>query len=43
MEEIIKSIAETGTKLVVSGGTISEMALHFIERYHMMCIKINSK
>jgi len=43
MEEIIKSIAETGTKLVVSGGTISEMALHFIERYNMMCIKINSK
>lgn len=43
MEEIIKSIAETGTKVVVSGGTVSEMALHFIERYNMMCIKINSK
>jgi len=43
MEEIIKSIAESGTKVVVSGGSVSEMALHFIERYNMMCIKINSK
>lgn len=43
MEEIIKSIADTGTKVVVSGGTVSEMALHFIERYNMVCIKIPSK
>lgn len=43
MEEIIKSIADTGTKVVVSGGSVSEMALHFIERYNMICIKIPSK
>eukprot|EP00557_Chaetoceros_sp_GSL56_P007880 CAMPEP_0176488154 /NCGR_PEP_ID=MMETSP0200_2-20121128/6552_1 /TAXON_ID=947934 /ORGANISM="Chaetoceros sp., Strain GSL56" /LENGTH=549 /DNA_ID=CAMNT_0017885107 /DNA_START=208 /DNA_END=1857 /DNA_ORIENTATION=- len=43
MEEIIKSIADSGTKVVVSGGTVSEMALHFIERYNMVCIKIPSK
>ena len=43
MEEIIKSIADTGTKVIVSGGTVSEMAMHFIERYNMMCIKIGSK
>ena len=43
MEEIIKSIADTGTKVIVSGGTVSEMALHFIERYGMMCLKIGSK
>lgn len=43
MEEIIKSIADTGTKVIVSGGTVSEMAMHFIERYQMMCIKIPSK
>jgi len=43
MEQIIKSIADTGTKVVVSGGTVSEMAMHFIERYNMMCIKIPSK
>jgi len=43
MEEIIKSIADTGTKVIVSGGTVSEMAMHFIERYKMMCVKIPSK
>lgn len=43
MEEIIKSIADTGTKVIVTGGTVSEMAMHFIERYNMMCIKIGSK
>jgi len=43
MEEIIKSIADTGTEVIVSGGTISEMAMHFIERYNMMCVKIPSK
>lgn len=43
MEEIIKSIADTGTKIIVSGGSMSEMALHFIERYNMVCIKIPSK
>lgn len=43
MEEIIKSIADTGTKVIVSGGTVSEMAMHFIERYNMMCVKIPSK
>lgn len=43
MEEIIQSIADSGTKVIVSGGTISEMALHFIERYRMICIKIASK
>uniref|UniRef100_A0A7S4JV19 CCT-theta n=1 Tax=Odontella aurita TaxID=265563 RepID=A0A7S4JV19_9STRA len=43
MEEIIKSISDAGTKVVVSGGSISEMAMHFIERYGMMCMKIGSK
>ncbi len=43
MEEIIKSIADTGTKVIVCGGIVSEMAMHFIERYNMMCVKITSK
>lgn len=43
MDEIIKSIADTGTKVVISGGTVSEMAMHFIDRYGMMCVKITSK
>jgi len=43
MEKIIKSIAETGTKLIVSGSSVGEMAAHFIERHGLMCIKIMSK
>jgi len=43
MEEVMKSIADAGTKVIVSGGTVSEMAMHFIERYEMMCLKIGSK
>lgn len=38
-----RSIAETGTKVVVTGGTVSEMALHFLERYKLMVVKITSK
>jgi T-complex protein 1 subunit theta len=43
MEAAIKAVAETGAKVVVSGGSISEMALHFIEKYDMMALKIVSK
>jgi len=43
MEELIKSIKDSGADVLVSGGTVSEMALHFIQRYDMMCLKISSK
>jgi len=43
MEEAIKQISETGTKVVIAGGNIGELALHFIERYGMMALKVESK
>lgn len=43
MEEIIKGVADSGIKVCVAGGSVSEMALHFIERYGMLCLKIGSK
>mmetsp|Transcript_37056 Transcript_37056/g.60021 ORF Transcript_37056/g.60021 Transcript_37056/m.60021 type:complete len:544 (+) Transcript_37056:50-1681(+) len=43
MEEIIQQISEAGVNVVISGSSISEMAMHFLERYKMMVIKINSK
>mmetsp|Transcript_10547 Transcript_10547/g.15651 ORF Transcript_10547/g.15651 Transcript_10547/m.15651 type:complete len:550 (-) Transcript_10547:1341-2990(-) len=43
MEEIIKGIADSGIKVLVAGGSVSEMALHFIERYGMLCLRIGSK
>lgn len=43
MEEIIQGLAESGVKVLVSGGTVSEMALHFIDRYKLICLKLGSK
>ena len=43
MEEIIQGIAETGVKLIVCGGNVSDMALHFMDRYGLMCLKLSSK
>jgi T-complex protein 1 subunit theta len=43
MEEIIASIHAAGINVVVSGGTVSDMALHFLEKYKIMCVKLGSK
>lgn len=43
VEELIKAIAESGAKVVVSGAAVGEMALHFCERYKLMVLKISSK
>jgi hypothetical protein len=43
MEEKVKAISEAGVGLVVCGGTISEMAMHFFERYKIMVVKTASK
>jgi len=43
LEAIIKSIADTGVKMVVSHGSISEMAMHFLDKFGLMVLKIQSK
>ena len=43
MEEVIQGISESGVKVIVSGGTISDMALHFIEKYELIALKLSSK
>ncbi|KAL4858422.1 T-complex protein 1 subunit theta [Chlorella vulgaris] len=43
IEDIIRKLAETGAKVVVGHQAFGEMALHFIEQYGMMAIKIPSK
>lgn len=43
MEEIISGIAQCGCKLVISHGAVSEMALHYLDKYGIMCVKIMSK
>lgn len=43
MEELVQGIANAGVTVVVSGGNVSEMALHFLDRYKLMCLKMGSK
>jgi T-complex protein 1 subunit theta len=43
MEELIESIANTGVKVVIANGSISEMAMHFLDKYNLMVVKIQSK
>ena len=43
MEKLIKDIVDSGVKVVIAGGTISDMALHFFERYKIMVFRIMSK
>lgn len=33
VEGLIKAVAESGAKVIVSGAAVGEMALHFCERY----------
>ncbi|MBA0860487.1 hypothetical protein Goshw_018078 [Gossypium schwendimanii] len=43
VEELIKAVADSDAKVIVSGGAVGEMALHFCERYKLMVLKISSK
>lgn len=43
LEALVKGIADTGAKVVVAGSAIGDMALHFVEKYGMMAVRIPSK
>ena len=43
LEAIIKAIADAGTKMIICGQAVGELALHFIEKYGMMVMKCPSK
>jgi T-complex protein 1 subunit theta len=43
MEDFIKGIKDVGVDVVVSGGSISEIALHYLNKYRIMAMKITSK
>ncbi|RHY04379.1 hypothetical protein DYB36_000901 [Aphanomyces astaci] len=43
LDEAIRAISESGATVVIAGGSISEMALHFLEKYHLLSIRIQSK
>ncbi|KAI8929581.1 chaperonin Cpn60/TCP-1 family [Entophlyctis helioformis] len=43
LEAAIKQLADAGVKVVVAGSAIGELALHFINRFNMVAVKILSK
>lgn len=43
LESQIKAIAETGAGVVVSGGKFGDMALHYMNKYKLMAVRIPSK
>mmetsp|Transcript_18922 Transcript_18922/g.40114 ORF Transcript_18922/g.40114 Transcript_18922/m.40114 type:complete len:544 (+) Transcript_18922:260-1891(+) len=43
LEKTIKAIAATGANVLVCGQSIGELAMHFVEKYKMMVLKVPSK
>merc|ERR1711992_329282 len=43
LESQIKAIADSGAEVIVSGGKIGDMALHYINKYNMMAVRLMSK
>lgn len=42
-EKYVKAIAETGVNVVVVGGSISELCLHYLNKYNLFVLKVQSK
>ena len=43
LEASVKELADAGVKVIVAGSSIGELALHFLNRYQMVVVKILSK
>ncbi len=43
MENIVKKLSEAGVNVVFVGGSISEIAIHYLQKYSIMTLKILSK
>lgn len=43
LEKQIKDIAESGVNVVVAGAKFGDMALHFLNKYGLMAVRLNSK
>ena len=43
MDEFIRSIKEVGVDVVIAGGSISDMALHFLNKYKPLREEISSQ
>ncbi|RUS14466.1 T-complex protein 1 theta subunit [Endogone sp. FLAS-F59071] len=43
MEKIFKELADSGVKVVVTGGGVGELALHYLNRLDILVVKVLSK
>ena len=43
LESAIKELYDSGLRVIVAGSTVGELALHYINRYNILLIKIMSK
>ncbi|XP_067896613.1 T-complex protein 1 subunit theta [Heterodontus francisci] len=43
MEVQVKAIADAGANLIVTGGKVADMALHYANKYQLMVVRLNSK
>lgn len=43
MDEFIKGIVGAGVEVVISGGPVSDIALHFLNKHKILCVKVTSK
>ncbi|XP_065223106.1 T-complex protein 1 subunit theta [Planococcus citri] len=43
LEEQIKSLSEAGVDVVVAGGKFGDLALHYMNKYNMMAVSLQSK
>lgn len=43
LELVIKAIAEAGVNVIVAGAKFGDMALHFMNKYNLMAVRLNSK
>ncbi|PRD33904.1 UNVERIFIED_CONTAM: T-complex protein 1 subunit theta [Trichonephila clavipes] len=43
LEQQVKEIADTGVRVVVAGGKFGDMALHYLNKYGVMAVRLQSK
>lgn len=43
MEATIKAIADSGAKVIVTGGKVGELAHHYVNKYKLLVVRLMSK
>ena len=43
MEDEVKALADAGISVVAAGGKIGDLALHYLNKYNIMAVRVPSK